>query len=279
MSVTKKALWIIARNDSRDLDLCEIAAAAGVSKYHLAHAFAQTVGLPVMQYLRGRRLTAAARALAGGAPDILQVALEAGYGSHEAFTRAFRAQFGLTPEELRARGSLEDLTLLEQPDDLGIIDDAEAPQPEFISAGDIRIVGLSQRHPFDDARGIPAQWQRFMAHAADIPNRLPGVPIGVASSMDGEGALEYVCAVEVKAFGDKPKGFVQMTIRSHRYAIFEHRGHISALSQTYAALWDRWLPALRLNYAGAPCIERHKETFDPATGEGGVDLWIPIDAV
>jgi len=43
----------------------------------------------VMRYVRGRQLTEAARCLASGAPDILAIALEAGYGSHEAFTRAF----------------------------------------------------------------------------------------------------------------------------------------------------------------------------------------------
>ena len=53
-----------------------------------------------------------AQALAGGAPDILAVALDAGYGSHEAFTRAFRDQFGVTPERC-ARRHLDQLDLVE----------------------------------------------------------------------------------------------------------------------------------------------------------------------
>ena len=56
-----------------------------------------------MRYARARRLTEAARVLAKGAPDILNVALEADYGSHEAFTRAFRDHFGMTPEAVRTR--------------------------------------------------------------------------------------------------------------------------------------------------------------------------------
>lgn len=56
-----------------------------------------------MQYVRERRLTEAARTSANGAPDILNVALNAGCNSHEAFTRAFRDHFGITPEALRAR--------------------------------------------------------------------------------------------------------------------------------------------------------------------------------
>lgn len=63
--------------------------------------------------MRGRRLTEAARSLACGAPDILAVALDAGYGSHEAFTRAFRDRFGPTPETIRAQGNLNEIEPME----------------------------------------------------------------------------------------------------------------------------------------------------------------------
>jgi len=56
-----------------------------------------------MNYVRVRRLSEAARALVGGAPEILTVALDSGNGSHEAFTRAFRDQFGVTPASVRAQ--------------------------------------------------------------------------------------------------------------------------------------------------------------------------------
>jgi AraC family transcriptional regulator len=69
----------------------------------MSRLFSQATGKTVTAYVRGRRLTEAARALADGAPDILAVALQAGYGSHEAFTRALRDQFGLSPTDLRAR--------------------------------------------------------------------------------------------------------------------------------------------------------------------------------
>jgi len=59
-----------------------------------------------MRYVRARRLTEAARALVSGAPGILAAALDARYGSHEAFTRAFGEQFDLTPEAIRKQGHL-----------------------------------------------------------------------------------------------------------------------------------------------------------------------------
>src|SRR3569623_2804181 len=102
MNPAQRALWYIESHLAEPMTLDEIAAVSGVSRCHIVRAFAAATGLSVMRYVRARRLTEAARNLANGAPDILRVVLEADYGSHEAFTRAFRDQFGTTPEAVRA---------------------------------------------------------------------------------------------------------------------------------------------------------------------------------
>jgi AraC family transcriptional regulator len=81
MSIADQALWVIERNSNRSLTLNAIAAACGVSRSHLANAFGAATGQSVMRYLRARRLSEAARVLAAGAPDILAVALDAGYNT------------------------------------------------------------------------------------------------------------------------------------------------------------------------------------------------------
>src|ERR1700761_1511864 len=113
MNPAQKALWYIESHLAKALTLEEISAVAGVSRFHLVRAFAAATGFSVMRYVRARRLTEAARALAGGAPDILSLALEADYGSHEAFTRAFRDHFGVTPEAVRAATRIDHLNLQE----------------------------------------------------------------------------------------------------------------------------------------------------------------------
>src|ERR1700747_3670192 len=109
----ERALWFIESHFRRDLTLDQISEVACVSRYHMSRMFALSMGIPVMRYLRARRLSEAARALANGAPDILSVALDVGYGSHEAFTRAFREQFGVTPESVRTQGHFNNLQLME----------------------------------------------------------------------------------------------------------------------------------------------------------------------
>ena len=113
MNPAQKALWYIESHLAEPLTLDEISAIGGVSRFHMVRAFAAATGFSVIRYVRARRLSKAARALAAGAPDILSLALDADYGSHEAFTRAFRDHFGVTPETVRAATCLDHLKLQE----------------------------------------------------------------------------------------------------------------------------------------------------------------------
>src|ERR1700686_5206347 len=113
MNPAQKALWFIESHLAGELTLDEMAGVGGISRVHMVRAFAAATGLSVMRYVRARRLTEAARALARGAPNILELALDADYGSHEAFTRAFRDHFGVTPEKVRSSTCLDNLRLQE----------------------------------------------------------------------------------------------------------------------------------------------------------------------
>src|SRR5436305_15022593 len=120
----------------------------------MVRAFAAATGLSVMRYVRARRLSEAARALANGAPDILQLALEADYGSHEAFTRAFRDHFGVTPENVRATACLDNLTLQEP-----ILMDSTLTEklepPRFATGKPLLIAGIGERYSSENGAGIP----------------------------------------------------------------------------------------------------------------------------
>lgn len=277
MPLADNALWVIERNLRQPLTLNSIAEACGVSRSHLANAFGMATGYPVMKYLRARRLSEAARALAAGAPDILAVALDTGYGSHEAFTRAFREQFGQTPETLRDKGSLADIEIV-APLELKAKLPGNLAAPRLIDEGPVRAVGLAQVFSFSTTIGIPAQWQRFMEYYDAIPEKLDGIPIGVTEAPDDEGEFNYVCAAEVSRFGKVPAGLRKVEFPARRYAVFEHHGHVSRLYETYSAIWNDGLSAQGLTLADSPIIERHNSEFDPRTGEGGLTLWLPLAA-
>lgn len=276
MSIVDKALWVIERNSDCGLSLSGVAEACGVSRSHLASAFGCRTGWPLVRYLRARRLSRAAERLARGAPDILGVALETGYGSHEAFSRAFREQFGVPPERVRERGSTESLALV-APLDLRARARPALPPPWLSDGPAIRAIGLSRRHSFDKLICIPIQWQLFMAsHYGRIAHRSDGIPIGLHYPADDEGGFDYVCAAETAAPGRVPEGLRRIELAPRRYAVFEHRGHVSTLFDTYAAIWNEALPEHGWRPAPAPIVERHAPDFDPETGEGGLSLWVPL---
>ena len=276
MNPAQKALWYIESHLADPLSLEEIAGVGGVSRFHLVRAFAAATGLSVMRYVRARRLSEAARALADGAPDILGVALDADYGSHEAFTRAFRDHFGVTPETVRAASRLDNLKLQEPIVMDSTLTDKLQP-PRFETGKPLLVAGISERCTHENGgAGIPNQWQRFHQKVGDIPDRVGQVAYGVCCNGDDSGNFDYIAGVEVSDFSDLPREFSRVRIPEQRYAIFTHRDHISSIRRTVNTIWNHWLPASGLKAADAPNFERYDTNFDPLTGNGGLEIWIPV---
>ena len=83
------------------LDLEELARLACFSSFHFHRIFAAMTGETIADHVRRLRLERAAMELRSGAKQVIQVALDAGYEAHEAFTRAFKAAYGVSPTAFR----------------------------------------------------------------------------------------------------------------------------------------------------------------------------------
>ncbi|HYM31593.1 MAG TPA: AraC family transcriptional regulator [Candidatus Cybelea sp.] len=278
MTPVGKALWFIESHFAGDISLDEIAGISGVSRYHLSRAFGEAMGQPIMRYVRSRRLTEAAKSLADGATDILAVALDAGYASHEAFTRAFREQFGLTPEAVRGRRRFDNLSLVEPIKMDETLLTAIEP-PRFADGKPLLIAGLGQRYTCDTSTAIPSQWQRFGPHIGHVAGQKPGrAAYGVRCNSDDDGNFDYITGVEVTNFSDLPADFARVRLSRRRYAVFTHRDHVSTIRRTINTAWNAWLPASGHEVADAPDFEFYGEDFDPLTGNGTIEIWIPLKA-
>lgn len=275
MNPVGKALWFIESHFAAGITLEDIAAIGGVSRHHMVRAFGEATGWPVMRYVRGRRLSEAARSLANGAPDILSVALEAGYGSHEAFTRAFRGQFGLTPEAVRAQRHLDNIELVE-PIKMEETLLTKLEPPRFENSKPLLIAGLGERYTCESSKAIPSQWQRFLPHIGNIPGQVGNTAYGVRCNSDEEGNFDYIAGVKVSDFSELPSEFSRVRIPAQRYAVFSHRDHVSTIRRTVNTIWSKWLPESGHEAADAPDFERYDESFDPQTCMGGLEIWIPI---
>ena len=277
MSLVQKAVWYIESNLKGDLSLEEIAYAAHTTRFHLARLFQRATGYTVMGYIRARRLSEGAKLLAAD-PDarILSVALEVGYGSHEAFSRAFKQLFAIYPQAFRKNARSNSVPIVEPitftDNSLAAVDPAR-----FETLGSIRISGIRERYTWDSPGAIAGQWARFVPLIRDIPNRVGMDSFGVCTGIDDEGGFDYLTGVRTERVGQDSQDFVTVRIPPAEYAVFVHNDHISTIRDTALAIWSDWLPNSDFQVAGSPDFERYPPSFDGNTGLGGVELWVPIE--
>ncbi|GGU43809.1 AraC family transcriptional regulator [Streptomyces daghestanicus] len=269
-----------------DPDLPALATALGTTEYHLRRMFSSLAGLPLSEYVRRRRMTVAAADVVRGEDDLLTIAVRHGYGSTEAFGRAFRAVHGATPREVRrAGGPLRTQPRLRfrltvegsTPMDTRITD-----RPAF------RLIGHAARVPLVH-QGVNPHIQR---HIAALPQRehtrLKSLgdtdPAGLLQVCDDlapdapEGTeLTYLHGVAVTRDTPAPDDLDAIEVPAGRWAVFRSAGpYPAALQGTWAATAAEWFPAnpwrLRPGPSIVAVLDRAAD-FTTATCE----LWLPVE--
>jgi AraC family transcriptional regulator len=156
-------------------------------------------------------------------------------------------------------------------------------EPRFENGKSLLIAGLRSRYTGQTLNNIPAQWQRFAPHIGKIRGQVGGTAYGVVFDAPDSGGIDYLTGVEVSSSSGLLSEFSVASIPAQKYAVFPHREHVSKLRDTIDTIWHKWLPnsgheAAR-GSAGAPgFFERYTADFNPQTGMGGIEVWIPIKA-
>ncbi|TGM91116.1 AraC family transcriptional regulator [Leptospira licerasiae] len=275
MDFVQKALWFIEGHSKENISLEDVAKNVGVSPFHLTRTFSLTMGVSLMRYLRERRLSEAAKTLVEKESNILDLALDIGYGSHEAFTRAFKDQFSITPEQVKAQGHLGNVNLVEAI----TLNSEPIPKidpPRFETIRPRMFAGIVEHYDCQMPAGIPNQWQSFGAYLGNIPSQVGDAAYGVCYNFDAEGNFDYMCGVEVSSPSGLPKEFQVLKIPSQKYAVFTHKGHIAGIRATFAAA-GKWFPDSGVKPFEGANLERYGKEFNPVTGMGGLEIWIPVE--
>lgn len=233
-----------------------LARIAGFSAYHYARIFHAYVGKPVMEYIRCRRLAYAVAELARG-KRILDIALEYGFETHNGFGKAFRKQYGCSPEQYRRHSSgyiptKVDLFLLEQYHVKGTI----IMEPQIVTKPAFKVAGYELKTTTRDNRSnqeIPAFWGKMTAERFDtLHHHLPRVSeaeLGLCFPIDpANGDFSYVIAVEVGDFTGVPADLFTAEVPEAIYAVFTTPANdgestiASALQGTWNYIHETWLP-------------------------------------
>jgi AraC family transcriptional regulator len=277
MKPIEHAIWLIESRLRENPTLDDIAAETGFSRYYLSRLFGEETGTSFAAYVRGRRLSEAAKELLSGAPDILSVAVGAGYGSHEAFTRAFRDQFAITPQEMRNRGLEQPIRFVE-PLRMNAAPTIKLDPPALETLPAATYVGLARTYEMNQLGRIPDQWGEFQRHLTHLDPAKVGGAFGIVQNAAPNGEnVEYVCAIPAGRGLDAGDGLVEVKLPDMKLAKFWHRGHIAGIKATTKAIFEEALPGAGLKPVGpVDLVEFYGPEFDPRSGFGAVGLWVHV---
>lgn len=296
-----RVLEYIDQHLDEPLELETLAGVANFSPFHFHRLFAAWMGERFGEYLRRRRIEVAAlRLIAQPRAPVLQTALSVGFGSSEAFARAFKARFRETPSTWRSRQhrkrdqahrksdqpdrSADQESILEHGDhgaisqrtqevsmDIKLVD----RQPTTVAY--LRHVGPYGKHVSDFWTNTVAPWM--------ATNNLFGRPrYGVSHDDDEITApekLRYDAAVEVPADFSGSGAYMKTVIPGGKYAA----GHFNGTDKEIGAAWDAmlrdWLPSSGMQLDSRPFFEYYstEAAYDPKTGVFECDICIPVVAL
>ena len=178
--------YIEARLDE-EIPLEEVAKAAGISQWHFQRMFKALTGETLKVYIRSRRLAGSLERLLTSKLRILDIALLAGFESQEAFARAFKQAFGLTPQQYRNVGdkSLFLKKVSFDADYLRHINQNLSLTPELYSQPPLLLIGKrtlfysvdSEKNNIGEELG--PLWEAFLPHLPEIEHRVSGSCYGV----------------------------------------------------------------------------------------------------
>jgi AraC family transcriptional regulator len=160
----------------------------------------------------------------------------------------------------------------------------ELDKPRFETRGQILFAGSRARYTEATMGGINAQWERIGPHLGSIPGGVGRSAYGVIFNMwDGNDSFDYMAGVEVSDFAGVPAEYSRASIAAQRYVVFPHRAHVSKFGNTVNTILAKWMPQsgheLMKAATGAPdFFEVYLKDFNPQTGLGGMEVWMPIKA-
>jgi len=276
--------FIEARLDE-DIELCRVAKEAGLSQWHFQRIFKALTGETLKTYIRSRRLAQSLDRLLTTELRVLDIALLAGFESQEAFARAFKAAFDLTPQQYRDLG--KKALFLKKPAFgrayLEHLQQNVSLTPELYTQPRTTLVGLrTQFFSVDSEKNniseqLPSLWAAFVPAMSQIEHRIEGMAYGVVQQERSDSdRLVYHAAVAVTAIGSMPLGLVALEIPETRYAKFSHRGPAQNLDRTVSYAYGGWLAQSDYQHAGGADLEFYGPEYHPTHEDSLIHYAIPV---
>ena len=284
LSPLERAVEYIEAHLNENIGLRDVAGEIGYSYYHMTRLFSSVLGESAGRYIQRRRLYQASGQLLRSGRSVIEIALDSGFASPEAFSRAFKAAFGSSPAEYRKAGL--DLVVNAKrelsPGDVYHIANNISHTPEILTLKEMKIADVRGTTSLSQNR-LPGLWEEFLRLRGERGRFASDEGYGICETQqtvytqDGDVSFSVVAGGPVERFDGLPRPLVPKTLGPGRYAVFIHRGSFAKLFQTYQYIFGTWLPAAGEALDEREDFERYSRAvraFDDPDNE--VSIYIPI---
>lgn len=287
----------IDRQLDHALDLDTLAQVAHFSPFHFHRLFTAWMGETLGDYLRRRRVEVAAMRLAAQPRlSVLNAALSVGFGSAEAFARAFKSRFGCSPtswrtqQPTRSRAHSKTGQVDSKMNQVPAAQSAEDEASRTSSMETLMDVRLIDRQPVSVAylrhlgpygAAISLFWQNTYYPWAVTNNLLQQPRYGISyddPSITAAEQCRYDACVEIAPDFVVSGGAFRTTIPGGKYAALRYSGNAERVVDAWTALLREWLPASGLQLDSRPCFEYYPTDArcDARTGAFECDICVPV---
>jgi AraC family transcriptional regulator len=265
------------------IEVADLARFAVTSEYHLRRLFSALAGMPLSEYIRRRRLTVAGAEVLADERTLLEIAVRYGYGSGEAFARAFRAVHGVGPGEARRTGA----ALRSQPrmSFRLVVEGSGSMRYRVVEREEFRVVGRGTRVPLVHEGVNPAIadfirsiGQETLRRIESLSDQEPRGIVSVSDNLDDSRAegteLDYFHGAVTRAAA--PEDMDELTVPAGTWAVFENSGPFpQALQYLWRDVFTQWFPSNPYLSRPGPEILRTRLSEDAAQADA--ELWIPVE--
>ncbi|MDS0526501.1 AraC family transcriptional regulator [Clostridium sp. SHJSY1] len=281
-----KAIVFIENNLYNSIVVSDVSNAVSYSYYHFHRYFQAVMGETVGSYIRSRRLTQAALELITTDKNIMEIGISLRFESHEAFTRAFKTRYKMTPKQYRANG-VNVLIGKKQAyieENLRYLDNITLV-PEIVSISQKCIIGMRFETTVMDNKSV-VTWEQFNKKLANLDAvyssfcRYEIFEVGDSCStntFNDESYCSVFIGIEIQDGFEIPSGMQMKILCSGKYARFTHTGAVTTLPQTYQYIWGTWFPKSDFEISGYDDFECYTERFLGSDNENSqIDIYFPI---
>jgi AraC family transcriptional regulator len=278
-----EAMAYIEKNLMCDIELNQISRIAGCSEYHFRRMFSFLAGMPLGEYIRRRRLSAAGILLQTEPVKVIDLALQLGYESPEAFSKAFQAMHGVTPSQAKKENT--GLKVLPPMTFQLTIRGGIEMNYRIVEKNKFYIVGFKKRITMQ-FKGINPQLDSLIRKLTpQIIAELKGLcdvePKGILNvsanfqerTKEGSELDQYIGVATSKTVSND---YDILHVAASTWAVFKVVGTFpDAIQDTWAKIYAEWFPTSGYELAGGPEL-LWNENPDTSRPDYKSEIWIPV---